>query len=212
MVSNGLDFAPGGNLRQRHAAATRRLIVSAARDAFEREGYEGARIEDIATAARVAVPTVYKAFTNKRNLLTAAVEAAMAGDIDSPVDQQTWWQEQLAAPDAGRQLDLIARNARRIYERAGLLLEVVRGAARADKKIASVWQRLNDERYERSELSAARLAQKAGLRSSVPEATRTLWVLSASELYMLQVQRDGFAADAYERWLADLLKRALLDA
>jgi AcrR family transcriptional regulator len=204
--------APGEGLRKRQAAATRRQIVAAAARAFERRGYEGARIADIAAEAGVAVPTVYKAFANKCNLLTAAAEAAMAGDADCPVDRQAWWLEQLAAPDAGRQLELIARNARRIYERAGLLLEVVRGAARTDGGVAALWQRLTDERYERSTPSAERLAEKTRLRTSVGEAARTLWALTAPELYVLQVERGGFGADRYERWLADLLKRALLPA
>ena len=46
---------------------------------FEARGYEGARIEDIASKAQVAVPTVYKAFANKRNLLKASMEVAIRG-------------------------------------------------------------------------------------------------------------------------------------
>ena len=118
------------SLRQRQALATRSAILRAAQERFESDGYEAAGIEDIAAAAGVAMPTVYKVFTNKRKLLAAVVEAAMPGDVDAPVAEQPWWREQITEPNAARQLRLIARNARQIYDRAGLLLELLRSAAR----------------------------------------------------------------------------------
>src|SRR5690349_10451161 len=127
-------------LRLAQAAATRAQIVGAAHAVFERQGYTGTRIEDIAKEAGVAVPTVYKGFANKRNLLTAAVTTAMSGTADETVDRQAWWQEQLEADTAELQLQLIARNARRIYERAGHLLDAVSAAAGQDEEIAALWK------------------------------------------------------------------------
>src|SRR2546430_16865587 len=75
-------------LRQAQAAATRLRIIDAAHAEFEARGYEGTRIEDVAARAGVAVPTVYKTFTNKRNLLTAAVTTAMTGGPHGPPDRQ----------------------------------------------------------------------------------------------------------------------------
>jgi len=60
-------FNPLGSVKDRLALG----IIEAAHAEFEARGYEGTRIEDIAARAGVAVPTVYKTFTNKRNLLTA---------------------------------------------------------------------------------------------------------------------------------------------
>src|SRR6478672_10868292 len=139
-------------LRQAQAAATRLRIVEAAHAEFEARGYEGTRIEDIAARAGVAVPTVYKAFTNKRNLLTAAVTTAMTD-----------------APDAEQQLQLIARNARRLNDRAAHLLELVRATATRDSEIATLWHNINNERLARARTSAQRLAAKGTLRTSVPE-------------------------------------------
>jgi hypothetical protein len=42
------------------------------------------------------------------------------------------------------------------------------------------------------------------------EAARTLWILTAPELYLRQVRELGLTADAFERWLASLLQHALL--
>src|ERR1700759_2886336 len=151
-------------LRQAQAAATRLRIIQAAHAEFEAGGYEGTRIEDVAARAGVAVPTVYKTFTNKRNLLTAAVTTAMTGGPGGPVDRQAWFQEQLDAPAAEQQLQLIARNARRLNDRAAHLLELVRAPATGDSELAILWRNINNERRARARTSARRLAAKASVR------------------------------------------------
>jgi AcrR family transcriptional regulator len=200
---------PASPLRQAQAAATRSRIVASAHSVFERHGFDGARIEDIAAHAGVAVPTVYKAFGNKRKLLASAVSAAMAGGPDEALDRQAWFQEQLDASTGELQLRLIARNARRIYDRAGHLLEVVRAAAAHEDEIRGIWDSIARERLQRSRLSAKQLGSKATLRTSIAETARTLWALTGPELYVLQVD-DARGANAYERWLADLLVAAII--
>ena len=198
------------SLRARQAQATRALIVQAATTVFEDNGYRGARIEDIAAGAGVAYPTVYKAFSNKRNLLAAAVQRAMTGGVEEQVQRQRWFTEQLAEPDARRQLRLVARNARQLNERAGRLLEVVRAAARADAEIDAIWRDINHERLIRARKTASALARKARLRGSVAHAARTLWTLTLPELYGAQVHSGGASAATYERWLGDVLMATLL--
>jgi AcrR family transcriptional regulator len=197
-------------VRARQALATRALIVEAATTVFEDHGYRGARMEDIAAAAGVAYPTVYKAFSNKRNLLAAAVQRAMTGGVEEQVDRQQWFTEQLTEPDARRQLRLVARNARHLNERAGRLLEIVRAAARADEGIDAIWREINDERLTRARKTATALARKAQLRGTVAHAARTLWTLTLPELYGAQVHSAGVTAATYERWLGDVLVAALL--
>ena len=197
-------------LRREQAALTRARIVEGATAVFELRGYEGARVEDIASEAGVAVPTVYKVFANKRNLLKASVDAAMSSGGVGEVERQAWWQEQLEEPTAEGQLRLLARNARRIYDRAGRLLEVVRAAAASGGEIEGLWRGINDERLDRSRISARRLASKAKLRTTVDSAARTLWALSGPELYVLQIQGGGMDPDDYEIWLGGLYVSALL--
>ena len=198
------------SLRSEQAALTRSRIVEGAKAVFEARGYEGARIEDIASEAGVAIPTVYKVFANKRNLLKASVEVAIRGGETGEVERQAWFREQLDEPTAEGQLRLIARNARRMYDRAGQLLEVVRAAAASDGDIQALWQGINEERLARARTSAERLASKAKLRTTVDEAALTLWTISVPELYVLQIHAGGLAPDDYERWLGDLLVGALL--
>src|SRR5437762_349790 len=167
------------SLRTEQAAQTRRRILSAAALVFEEQGFAGARIEDIAARAGVAVPTVYKVFTNKPTLLVGALNQAMAGDGNAAIDQQTWFTEQLDEPDPVRQLQLIARNARRLCERAGPLLGVLRSAAPLDADLAHAWDEIARQRRERSRQTAKNLITKARrqVRLSRGDAALTLYAL-----------------------------------
>ncbi|MDQ3176056.1 MAG: TetR/AcrR family transcriptional regulator [Actinomycetota bacterium] len=200
------------SLRDEQAGLTRRRILGAAARVFEEQGFAGTRIEDIAAEAGVAVPTVYKVFTNKVNLLIGALNQAMAGDDAAAMDQQAWFTEQLDEPDPVRQLQLIARNARRIYERAGQLLSVLRAAAPLDPELAQAWQDIAAQRLERSRRTGKNLAPKAPGRHRISrdETATTLWALTEPELFTTYTTGKR-TADQYEAWLADILRRSLLD-
>ncbi len=205
------DVVKGG-LRAEHASLTRTRILDAARTEFEERGFAGARISAIATRAGLAVPTVYKVFTNKRALLSHVVDRAMTGtEYGGRMDAQSWWQEQLNETDPEGQLALIARNARRIYERAGRILEVVRAASSLDREIDEMWRRLSDQRAARSRRTASRLVSRAGGRArfGAQETGVTLLILSAPELYTAQVEAGRTPAQ-YQRWLRAVLTASLL--
>lgn len=203
---------PRPTLRDEHAARTRRRILQAAAEVFIEQGYAGARIDDVAATAGVAVPTIYKVFTNKPNLLVGALDMAMRGDDgEGPLEQQSWFTEQLAEPEPARQLRLIARNARRMYERAGSLLTVLRAAAPVDADLSAAWEEIAAQRLARSRRSAANLLTKADGRLRLPrdELALTLLTLTEPQLYTTYT-RTGRTARAYEAWLGDILCRTVL--
>ena len=86
----------------------------------------------------------------------------------------------------------------------------MRATAARDRQIATLWHDINNERLARARTSAQRLAAKATLRNSVPEAAHTLWALTVPELYVLHVNESGRRPEAYQRWLADALIAVLL--
>lgn len=198
-------------LRQQQAAQTRDRIVTAAASVFSDSGFAGARIEDIADAAGVATPTVYKVFTNKRNLLGEVVNHAMTGADVGGVSDQEWWIEQLEEPDPAEQLRLIARNARRIYERSGRVLEVVRAAAPLDDVIRQLWDTIAADRLSRGRRSAKAFVSKTGKDAalSVDDTALTLLTLTAPELFTA-VTAVGRTPAQYERWLSHVLTASLL--
>jgi AcrR family transcriptional regulator len=200
------------SLRAQQAAHTRRRILAAAGEVLAEQGFAGARIEDVAARAGVAVPTVYKGFAHKRNLLVSAVHQAMTGGDEGAVDEQAWFAEQLAEPDPVGQLQLVARNARRMYERSAPLLNVLRASAPLDAELTNAWEEIVARRLDRSRKTARSLRTKAGRRArlSVGSTAVTLYVLTEPELFTT-FMATGSSADQYERWLSDLLCRSLLD-
>jgi AcrR family transcriptional regulator len=60
-------------LRAKHKIDRNLRIVEAASGLFRREGYEGARIEEIAAQAEVSVGTIYNYYRNKGDILVAIV-------------------------------------------------------------------------------------------------------------------------------------------
>jgi AcrR family transcriptional regulator len=199
------------SLRTEQAAQTRERILAADSEVFEEQGFAGATFDDIAHRAGVAVPTVYKAFTNKPNLLIGTIDQALSGSAGA-IEQQAWFTEQLDEPDPVRQLHLIARNARRVSERAGPLLQVLRTAAPLDDALGRAWAEVAANRFARSRSTATRLIAKAPgrVRGSRSEVALTLSTLTEPEIFVTftSAPRTG---DQYEAWLADLLCRAILD-
>ena len=203
----------GASLRTEQAAQTRRRILHAATDVLTQHGFAAARIEDIAERAEVAVPTIYKAFSNKRNLLVGALNQALTdADSGTRIDDQLWWTEQLDERDPVRQLQLVARNARRIYERSGALLSVLQAAVPVEAELAAVWNDFASQRLDRSRRTAISLARKAGTRArlSRDETALTLMTLTDPALFAA-FTAHGKSAGRYETWLGDVLARALLD-
>ena len=60
-------------LRAKHKIDRNSRIVDSASGLFRREGYEGARIEEIAAKAEVSVGTIYNYYRNKGDILVAIV-------------------------------------------------------------------------------------------------------------------------------------------
>jgi AcrR family transcriptional regulator len=198
------------SLRAEQSARTRRRILEAAADVMVEQGFGGARVEDIAERAEVAVPTVYKAFTNKRNLLVGAVDAVLTDSDGTVVADQPWFTEQLDEPDPEEQLRLIARNARRMYERAAGLLGVLRASAPMDDELSAAWDTIHAQRVLRSQQSARALLAKAGDRALMgrEDTALTLLTMTAPDLFTIYTAQRSAAR--YERWLGEVLVRSLL--
>ena len=71
-----MNAIPDRPLRTRDEARAlfRKAILDAAEEVFAESGFHGARIQDIATRARIAVGTVYNHFAQKDDLLKALLE------------------------------------------------------------------------------------------------------------------------------------------
>jgi AcrR family transcriptional regulator len=199
--------------RREQAAATRREILAAAQRRFERDGYAATSLAAVAAEAGVALKTVYNVFETKSGLLRALWHLLLRGERDDvPVGEQPWFREVLDEPDPERRLRLDARNSRVVKERAGALMEVIRGAAPADPEIAALWQRIQTEFHDNQRSIVATLARDGALKPGLDEAAATdiLWALNHPSLYSLLATERGWTPERYEAWLGDLLRAQLL--
>lgn len=94
------------SLRERKRERTRQAIIDAAMDLFERHGYEGTTIVDIAAAAEIGTRTFFSYFASKEELLFPESDARIAAAVST-----------IAARQPGdRPADLLLRALRDVIE------------------------------------------------------------------------------------------------
>ena len=76
--------------RRQRSDRSRRQITEAAGRLFVERGYVPTTIEEIAGAAGVSAQTVYYGFGTKVRILSAVLDARIAGDLDRPVVDLDW--------------------------------------------------------------------------------------------------------------------------
>ncbi|HET6965062.1 MAG TPA: TetR family transcriptional regulator [Acidimicrobiales bacterium] len=113
------------------AEETRRRLLDAAAAEFDRRGFEGARVADIAAGADLSNGAMYRHFRGKSDLLSAALTDRGAREL-----------EDLFAGSDGRSIaDLLAAIGRSLDRmptgRGGLMVEAL-VAARRDPEVAEV--------------------------------------------------------------------------
>lgn len=153
----------------RAAARARPAFIAGARGCFERAGYVGTRIDDIADAAGYAVGSFYTYFTSKEDVLLAVIEASASiegADRD--------------APDLGSCVEHVGRGC---AARLALDLAIEQASLRSPV-VLTEWHRYREEavssltgtlrRLEQSSsLSDEELASVAAtLRSTVEQTSR----------------------------------------
>ena len=201
--------------RRAQAAATRRDILDAAQRLFEQHGYAPTTMAAIATEASVALKTVYVAFETKGGLLKALWHLLLRGDEeDRPVGERPWYREVVEEPDPERRILLTAHNSRRVKERAGALLAVIRSAADGDPDIQALWSRIQADFYEnqRGIVEPLHAAEALKPELDVTRAADILWTLNHPDLWQLLVVERGWTPEEWERWFAAQATSSLLRA
>jgi AcrR family transcriptional regulator len=200
-------------LRRAQAAETRRQILQAGQELFERDGYAATSMAAIASAAGVSLKTVYLVFETKSGLLRALWHLLLRGEQDNiPVGEQPWYREVLQEADPERQLRLNIRNSLMVKTRAGATLEVISAAASADPAIAALWARIQAEFHDNQRAIVQSIADKQALATGldIASATDILWALNHPSLYALLAGERAWSPERYEHWLSDLLCSQLL--
>lgn len=191
--------------RQRQALATRERIARTARQLFGQRGYHATTIEAVATAAGLAVPTVYAAFGTKKAILA---EIRLLWLKDSQVPELA--AQALAEADPRRRFELAARWTRNQLERGYDIITIYEEAARADPEMARVWASVLKQRDAAITRFVGSLASSLKRTLDVKSAVDLVWALERPEVFRELVIVRGWSLDRYEAWLAETLKQQLL--
>ena len=202
-------------LREDQARATRRAVVSAARDLFVELGWSRTTIDAVAARAGVSRKTVFTSVGGKAALLKLALDWALVGD-DEPVPmserQVIAEMEQLTDPRA-----LVARWAQfvaELEERAAPLADVLVVAADADPEAAEVHAVSERNRLGGAEFIVARLTATDGLRPGLTteRAVAAALVLMDPAVHRTLVREHRWTSTEYADWIERAAVAELLEA
>jgi AcrR family transcriptional regulator len=200
--------------RAEQAAATRHLILSAARELFTRRGYAATTVADIAGRAEVAVDTVYAAIGRKPVVMRAVLEAAISGTDDAvPAEQRAYVTEMRRAASAEEKLRRYATAIVEMQPRLAPIVIALREAAVTDRECADLWAEISDRRARNMRLLAADLRSTGELRGDLTDddVADIIWGTNSPEFWTLMVSERGWPPDRFEGWLADAWIRLLLE-
>ncbi len=109
-------------------------------------------------------------------------------------------------------LDRYAAWCRGIWERVEQLITAFIRPGTADTGVAGFLETIEGERRIGTVHTMTRLTDLHGIRRGLPlqRAVDIAWTLNSPEVYDRLVNRCGWSAAAYERWLAGQLKAGLL--
>lgn len=117
------------------SGSTRDRLLAAAVEVFVEQGYDGARLQDIARAAGLTTGAIYANFRGKDELLFAAIGARAGVEVDG-----------LLAEGVGREprefLELLGDQLVRPRRQPPLLIDAVAAARRDDDLAAALRERL----------------------------------------------------------------------
>ncbi len=201
--------------RAEQAAATRRAILTAARDLFVQRGYAATTVSEIADAARVSVDTLYATIGRKPVILRELVETSISGsDHAIPAIERDYVIAVRAAPTARDMLTIYAGAITSIHQRLAPIFLALRDAALQDPDCAALSTAIAQRRARNMRNFAADLRAAGGLRDDLTDddVADIIWSMNAVEYWVLLVHECGWTTDHFQQWLTDAWTRLLLAA
>jgi AcrR family transcriptional regulator len=189
---------------------TRSRIIDAAYTLLIDSGYAGTTMTAVAERAVVAVPTVYKTFGSKTELVKCVYDRALAGDdADVPIGERPQARHILAETDPARAITQYAAFAAETAGRIGPLLSALLGAQSTDPQLREFVAAIEEERRHGNERFVAHL-RATGMATPADRASDLLWLFTAPDVYLRLVTQRRWSADQFAGWLAATLVQQLL--
>jgi AcrR family transcriptional regulator len=203
------------DLRTAQAQETRRSIVAAASRLFVDVGYGATSIDAVAETAGVSRKTVFTAVGGKLDLLKLALDWAVTGD-DRPVTlaDRSEMRRLVVQDDPVVLLNGSVRTMVDIDVRTARLVEALEVAAGIDPAARSLLKQLQRKRLQDARMIVDRLRDLDALSTelSYDEAVDLVWLATDSALFDRLVRVRGWSIGRFRDWLAQSLRRQLLDS
>ncbi|PRX96703.1 TetR/AcrR family transcriptional regulator [Allonocardiopsis opalescens] len=193
--------------RATQADETRAEIARAARRLFLAQGWSATTVREVAREAGVSVPTVYSAYGSKTGLTRALADAA---DLSADAPRQLA-EVEAASADPARQLAAMAGYDRRLFERAGDVIALIREAGRTEPELAAAYA---DGRRRADEIRTEVFSSwpdgvlRDGL--DVPAAVDVYAAVCSIDVYTTLTTERSWPPERVERWWGGVLGRELL--
>jgi AcrR family transcriptional regulator len=213
VASTGRSGTKAGREGQARTRLARAAVVEAARALFAERGYAATTMDAISERSEIPPATVYRLFSSKLGILTALIEAAVAGSEDAAdVVDQPAAQALLHDPDPSRQLAGFAAICREVNVRTSPLYRILAGAADSDRDAAALLAERARRRGAGQRQIARSLARAGALRPGLRErdAADIIHALMSPEVFTLLVGDRRWSPQRYEQWLVQTLEDQLL--
>jgi AcrR family transcriptional regulator len=194
-------------LRARQAEQTRRAVLDGAARLFTERGWAATTLAAVAAEAGTAVETVYAGFGSKSGLLTAAIDVAIAGDVEPiPLAQRPQY-AQLGAGTRDDRMRAAAHIIALAHDRSVPLLRALQEAAASDAAALERWEKYEMDR--RAEIGTG-LGLVLGRRAPARLAD-SVWAIACPEVFAKLVLNRGWSVVRYERWLVGVVNALIGD-
>ncbi|MGW1191702.1 TetR/AcrR family transcriptional regulator [Streptomyces sp. NPDC002559] len=193
--------------RTTQALETRAGIARAARRLFDSRGWADTTVRDVAREAGVSVPTVYATYGNKAGLTRAVADSA-----DLTADAPRMLAElEAATAEPERQIGAMVGYDRRLFERAGDVIVLVREAGRSEPELAAAY-RDGRERGDETRIQVFSSWPDGTLRDGLDlrAAVDIYAAVCNIDVYTTLTAERGWAPDRVEEWWGQALVRELL--
>lgn len=197
--------------RQVQSIQTRELIVATAGHLFLANGYLGTSIEAIATQAGVAIQTIYNSVGNKPALLSAVLDAAVAGPL-APATVPEFMRERVAlATDVPGVIAVLADWFAEGMPRSHAIFTAISQAAAVDPDIAQLRESRALQRLANYRLAAASIRERGGLANGMSDddAAAVIFTLGHPDSYASLVANFGWSLPRYRDWIYTSMLSAL---
>ncbi len=197
--------------REVQSRQTRELIVSSAGELFLANGYMATSIEAVAARAGVAIQTIYNSVGNKPALLSAVLDAAVAGP-NAPATVPEFMQERVAqAADVAGVVGILADWFAEGMPRSQAVFTIISQAAAVDPAVAALRDRRAAQRLANYRLAAAAVRARGGLANGMDDdgAAAAIFTLGHPDSYATLVAQFGWSLPHYRDWIHSALLRIL---